>query len=96
MTAIYLVVMVHVCQANKNAWLIKLLTLLLTSNIGAIIAGYSFYFINYLKVKDVEYVIGLGFGLALHYACFGVAHFILAVKYQSMAINVPLLLNGKD
>jgi hypothetical protein len=44
----------------------------------------------------MHYVIGLGAGLALHYSMFGVAHFLLAVKYRTMAINVPLLLRGKD
>jgi hypothetical protein len=76
--------------------LLKIITLLIASSVGAVITGYNFYFINYVKVTDTGYVVGLGTGLALHYAAFGVAHFFLAVKYKSMAVNVPLLLEGKD
>lgn len=96
MIVIYIAVLYLVCQGNRNSWLLKILALLLGSSIGSVITGYNFYFINYLKVSNMHYVIGLGAGLALHYSMFGVAHFLLAVKYRSMAINVPLLLQGKD
>lgn len=96
MVVTYVVVFYLVCKGNRNSWLLRFLAMLLASSIGSIIAGYNFYFINYLEVINKHYVIGLGVGLTLHYSMFGVAHFLLASRYRSMAINVPLLLQGKD
>jgi hypothetical protein len=99
LVACYGVALVHTIRGNQNSWLIRVVSMLLASAVASLITGYSFIKVHFNALSDsttIPFVICLGFGLAIHYAAFGVAHYLIAVRYRSMAINVPLVLQGMD
>jgi hypothetical protein len=95
MAIMYIILIVHIQRGNKNTWLTIVCSLLLLSNIGAVMTGYSLYKLLVLKDVTVGLVWMLGIGVGFDYGCFSIAHYLLAVEYRRMATNVPLLLEGK-
>ena len=66
------------------------------SAVGSIFTGYGLFQMTVLHKESFFVVLSTGLGFSLHYATFGVAHYMLAIKYNGMAVNVPRMLKGKS
>lgn len=95
MVILYLILIVHIQRGNKNTWLTVVSSLLLITNLGACAVGYGLYKVMILgdNTRGLVWMIGVGCGA--DFLTFSVAHWMLAHKYNQMATNVPLLLEGK-
>jgi hypothetical protein len=92
---LFIVLFVYIYRGNKNLWLLQVCAMLLLSNVGAFLIGFSLYNIYVIKNVTEEMCVILGVGVALYYLLFGISHFLLAVKYREMSKNVPVIIEGK-
>lgn len=95
MIVLFIVLLWHTLEGNRNIWLLQVTSMLLVSNVGAVIIGYTLYATTILELEETGYFIAFGIGNALYFACFGVSHYLLAVKYRNMSKNVPEVIEGK-
>jgi hypothetical protein len=69
--------------------------MLLLSNIGGLITGYSLIMLFQEHHFTTVNVVLLGTSAALEHGMFSLSHFLLAEKYRRMARRVPEVLDGK-
>ena len=79
----YTSVLIHTCFGNRNSWLVKVTIILLLSSVGSLITGFAFWQVHFSPTySNVTYfMIELAVGLSIHYSNFGVAHYMIAVRY---------------
>jgi hypothetical protein len=94
MTVVWIVVLMHVYRGNKNKWLMFMCTMLAFGEVGTFVAGWRNYGMEVNGIVTPRIIYELTAGKSVEYIVFCVAHFLLALKYRKMAINVPLLLEG--
>ena len=95
---LYGATLIKVCRGSKYTFVIKLLVLLLLSNISQFFKSWSFYQLITGVFNNVPY-----FWLALlsisgfiTAACFNIAHWIFAYEYYSISHFMPFVLKGQD
>lgn len=92
----YIVMTTHVYHGNKNAWLMTLIVLLFASQICVIVMGYSFYALFTEKDETMLNIWLFGVSIGGYYTFFNIAHFLLAIKYSTIAKEVPKMLEKGD
>lgn len=92
---LYVAMVTHILEGNKNKWLLTVVSLLLISQIGVVVMGYAFLeLFSYKKEYDV-YIWLFGIGIGIYYLFFNVGHFMLAEKYSRIAHKVPAMIKGE-
>ena len=89
----YFVLLAHIALGNKNGWLIMVTIMLLISQIGVILMGYT-WFALHTQSSDVLICLQ-GIGVALYYSLFDLVYFLLAIKYDTISKRVPEKIEGK-
>ena len=91
---------IKVCKGSKYQFVIKLLVLLIVSNISLAIDQFGFYEFVWKNYKQPEkphiFLISLIFVSGFVYdACFNVSHWIFAFEYYKIAQLMPYVLKGQ-
>lgn len=95
MIVLWLIMLVHIINGNRNKWLFTVVVMLLFGAVGSVLEGWTLYELTVRHVINTAICYWLGLAVLLTYGMFCLSHYLLAVKYRKMARNVPLLLEGK-
>jgi hypothetical protein len=91
---VYSWLLVQIWKGNRNKWLLCITCMLFVSLFGSITKGYALYMFTFSGHATYANVWELAIAEVLNMGVFGLAHYMLAVKYRSMATNMPLILEG--
>jgi hypothetical protein len=92
----YTALFVHVLRGNRNKWLMGQAVLVILAGFTYVTFAYGYWTV-YIK-HEVNltniWLIGCGSGFSDGFQA--LVHFFLAMKYQSIAKNIPRTIEGKD
>jgi hypothetical protein len=91
----YVTLLVHILRGNKNVWLTWQVIMLLAVNLANIVALYPNIALYYTDNATMAAVWCLALTWMVTDFGFCVAHYLLAMKYRQLSVNVPVLIDKK-
>lgn len=95
MSVAYTVVLTHVLRGSNSKWLIRVIVILLVSQLFLIVFGAAW--VKFWVKTDQTFLTDslIACGIGLYYLFFNLGHFLLADKYGTIAKVVPATLDGQ-
>lgn len=95
LAVLFLINLIHVIFGNRNTWLICVVAMLMLSNIALMVTSIIDFIMWDLNAVTRTQIHVQGVSWAISDGFFSIAHFLLAMKYQSITRKIPSKLDGK-
>ena len=95
LTVLFCCLIVHIKHNNKDKWLLRVVSLFLTSQIAQLVNNFATAMLFFWSKVNSFTVTLASTSLALYWLAINLSHYCLAQKYQELATKVPAILNNQ-